>query len=242
MKTRFGATLLILSLAFTAGAQAKDGAKKKGGAKQPDCKTSDTVCKYLVATRQLLAGYQDAIKGQIDVLQKGYAAIGQAVEQGSRDQVEDGLRYERNRRSDQMAGDFIRQWRLVRDYKERLLDYPAQDFKSNRELLELDSLDGSRFVQGLQNLDAEFSKVKALDKVLEGLNLKKSLTDTLGDLGGIAQQTKTEFDTLVCGGLTKDIAAKTAAKTATTNTAESAALQSAIDALNKERTSKSCKN
>ena len=130
-----------------------------------------------------------------------------------------------------MADDFVHQSRPVWHWKEYLLDYAVQDFKSNRELLELNSLDGSRFVQGIQNLQAELGKAQALDKLLDGLNQKKSLMDALGDLAGIAQQTQTQFDALLCPGLKTGLAAAT-----------KAADQAKIDALTKERASKSCKD
>jgi hypothetical protein len=247
MKTKL-AVILVLSIVVPISAQTTSGGKKKGAdkpandPKKPDCKAKDTVCNYIVATRQLLAGYQTAIQGQVDRLQHGYAAVGQIAEEGRRDEIESDLRTERNRRSELMTDELIHQSRPVWHWKEYLLDYAAVDFKSNRELLELNSLDGSRFVQGLQNLGAEFSKVQTLDKLLAGLNEKKSLTDSLKELGGVAQQTKTQFDTLVCAGLKKDLAAKQAQKAALPpgNTDQDAALKAAIDALTKERASKSC--
>jgi ABC-2 type transport system permease protein len=44
------------------------------------------------ATRQLLAGYRQAILGQIDRMEHGYSAVGQAAEQGRRAEVESILR------------------------------------------------------------------------------------------------------------------------------------------------------
>lgn len=101
-----------------------------------------------------MADYHKAIAGQISAQQKAYATVGQAAEQGRRNEVEDGLANERLRRAELMADDFITRYRPISHWKEHLRDYAALDFKNNRELLKLDTIDGSRFLQGVQDLKA----------------------------------------------------------------------------------------
>jgi hypothetical protein len=269
MNPQYGAALLIFSLCFglavPAAAQStnsKNSAKPAAAVtKKPECAPKDVLCNYIVATRALLADYQTAISGQIATVGKGYTSIAQAAEQGHRDEIETGLMNERNQRSELMADDFIHGTKPIWHWKEYLLEYAALDFQANRELLELESTDGSRFLGGIQNLEAEFSQVQALDKLLAGLNEKQSLVDHLKELGDYAQQTKTQFDTLVCAGLKKDLTAKTDAEKAAAQaltqlknavppddkaiaqkTAEDNALKDAITQLTKERTSKACKD
>lgn len=257
------AVVLIFALGIVTTGQAKDKAKPAAEKKPQECKANDVMCNYIVAVRHLLADYQTAIRAQIDATQKGYSATAQAAEQGRRDEVESELRFERNNRSEMLADDFIHGSKPIWHWKEYLLDYAAQDFQANREHLELESTDGTRFLTGIQNLQVEFSKVQALDKLLADLNQKQSILDELKELGAYAAQTKTEFDTAVCSGLKKDIAAKQSAKTATTTAIddlkalpdspdrnkklqqkndESKALSDAITQLQKERTAKACKD
>ena len=235
---------LWLSLPGYAKEKGKPAAENNppAGKKQPKCKAKDLVCNYIVATRKLLADYQTAIRSQMDSAQKSYSATAQATEQGRHDEVQRGLSFERNRRSETLADDFIHGAKPIWHWKDYLLDYAGQDFQANREFLELESTDGVRFLSGIQDLQLEFSKVQALDKLLAALNEKQSLADQLKELGGYAEQTKTEFDKLVCAGLQKDIAAKTqAANAATANTAQSKTLKDAITQLQKESKAKSCK-
>jgi len=263
MYPKYFAALLTLCSMVPAAAQSVDS--KKGAvaavASKPACAQKDVLCNYIVATRAFLADYQTALSGQIDVTSKGYTSIAQAAEQGHRNAIQNGLGNERNQRSDILADDFIHDAKPIWHWKEYLLEYAALDFQANRELLELESTDGSRFLQGLQNLQAELSQVQALDRLLAGLNEKQNLVGHLKELGDYAQTTKTQFDTLVCHGLKKDLAAKTdAAKTAeqalTTlraasrpdekaiaqKTAEDNALTDAIKKLTADRASKGCKD
>jgi len=235
MKTPLILAILILSRAFA----------QQPAERELPCKPKDTVCNTIVATRQLLAGYQKAISEQIARQQAAYAAIAQAAEQGRRADIENKLRTERTHRAETMADDFIQRNRPLTHWKDYLLDYAAQDLKANRELLELDSLDGSRFLEGVQNLQIDFDKLQSLDKVLESLNQKKSVLAGLKDLAAVGQDTKTEFDKLVCDGLKQDLASKQSAKQAADNAkdaAKSAALDLEIKAIQKQRTAKSCKN
>jgi hypothetical protein len=251
MNAKHIAAVLIFSLAIPAASAAK--------AKKAECKPKDLLCNYIVATRQLLADYQTALGGQIKTVKAGYTAIGRTAELGRRDEIATGLMNERNQRSEILADDFIHGAKPVWHWKEYLLDYAAQDFQANRELLELESADGTRFLGGLQNLDAEFSKVQALDNILAGLNEKQNLVDHLKEVGQFAQQTQTDFDTLVCAGLKKDLTAKQASEKTIAQaikdlqaapasaalaqkTDEDKALNAAIKQLTTERTSKGCKD
>jgi hypothetical protein len=267
MNGKSAAALLIFSLCLTLPSasqsdKSENNAKQAAAAtKKPQCAPKDVLCNYIVATRALLADYQTAISTQIGVTNKGYASVAQTAEQGHRDEIETGLMNERNQRSDILADDFIHGTKPTWHWKEYLLEYAASDFQANRELLELESTDGSRFLQGLQNLQAEFSKVQALDQLLAGLNEKQNLVDHLKELGDYAQQTKTQFDTLVCAGLKKDLAAKQDAEKASVHaltqlkaasplddeavaqkTAEDNALKDAVTQLQKERSSKACRD
>jgi hypothetical protein len=243
MKTTWIITVLAVATASRAQSQPKpqgDGEKAEA-----PCKKSDTVCNSIKATRQLLADYQKAIAGQISAQQKSYVKVGQAAEQGRRNEVEDGLANERLRRAELITDDFITFHRPITHWKEYLRDYAALDFKSNRELLELDTLDGSRFLQGVQDLKADFEQVQALDKALAALEKKKSPWEALKDFGAMAKDTKDEFDKLVCAGLNTDLQAKQTAKTAAdaaNDTVKSAALKAAIDTITTEQKNKGCTN
>jgi len=252
MKTTWIITVLAVATACSPAASAPSQPAKKGDAKKADaapkkplCKKTDTVCNSIEATRQLLADYQKAIAGQISAQQKSYVTVGQAAEQGRRNEVEDGLANERLRCAELMADDFITRYRPITHWKEYLRDYAALDFKSNRELLELDTLDGSRFLQGAQDLKADFEQVQALDKALAALEEKKSPWEALKDFGAMAKDTKDEFDKLVCAGLNADLQAKQTAKTAAdtaNDTVKSAALKAAIDTVTAEQKNKGCTN
>lgn len=237
------AVILVMALGLSLPGYAKEKTKPAPAKKKQECKTKDLVCNYIVATRKLLADYQTAIRGQIDAAQKSYTLTAQAAEQGKHDEVDSSLRFERAHRSETLADDFIHGAKPIWRWKDYLLDYGAQDFQANREFLELESTDGVRFLSGIQGLEVEFSKVQALDKLLAGLNQKQSLIDQMKELGSFAEQTKTEFDTLVCAGLKKDIAAKTqAANAVDPKSIQGKALNDAIKKLNNKRTAKSCKD
>ena len=252
MKTTWIITVLAVANACSPAAHAqsqpaeKSPAKKAGATpKKPPCKKNDTVCDSIEATRQLLADYQKAITGQISAQMKSYVTVGEAAEQGRRNEVEDTLANERLGRAELMADDFITRYRPITHWKEYLRDYAALDFKSNRELLELDTLDGSRFLQGVQDLKADFEQGQALDKVLAALEKKKSPWDDLKTFGAIAKDTEDEFDKLVCAGLQTDLQTKQTAKTAadtTNDTVKSAALGAAIDTITTEQKNKGCTN
>jgi hypothetical protein len=240
---RTAAVILIMALGLFVPGQAKEKSKPVPEKKKQECKAKDLVCTYIVATRKLLADYQTAIRTQIDDDQKSYTLTAQAAEQGKHDEVDSSLRFERAHRSETLTDDFIHGAKPIWHWKDYLLDYTAQDFQANREFLELESTDGVRFLSGIQGLEVEFSKVQALDKLLASLNDKQSLIDQLKELGSYAEQTKTEFDALVCAGLKKDIAGKTeAAKSVAAQSVQGKALNDAIKKLTAERTAKSCKD
>jgi hypothetical protein len=155
-----------------------------------------------------LGDYRTALQAQIKLTRRTYARIGAIAEQGRRDEIDINLRTERNRRAEDLADAFASKAKPVARLKEYLLDYAAVDFRVSREMLELESTDGSRYLQGLQNLQVELSKAQVLDEALESLNKKEDLIARLKGLGEFGQSTKTEFDKLVCGGLKKDLAAK----------------------------------
>jgi hypothetical protein len=199
-------------------AAALAAAEDKNGATAPPktCKESDVVCKYIEATRLLLGDYRVALQAQVKLSRRTYAKIGAIAEQGRRDEIDITLRNERNRRSEELADAFAIGAKPVSRWKEYLLDYAALDFRVNREMLELESTDGSRYLQGLQNLQIELAKAQALDEALESLNKKESLIARLKQLGEFGQSSKTEFDKLVCGGLKKDLEAKKEVQKVTT--------------------------
>jgi len=251
MKTTSIITVLAVATACSPAARAQSQLAKKGDAKadaaamKPPCKKRDTVCNSIEAIRHLLADYQKAISEQISAQQKSYATVGQAAEQGRRNEGEDVLANERLQRAELMADDFITRYRPITHWKEYLRDYAALDFKSNRELLELDTLDGSRFLQGVQDLKADFDQVQVLYKALAALEEKKSPWEALKDFGAMAKDTKDEFDKLVCAGLKTDLLAKQTAKTAAdtaNDTVKSAALKAAIDTITTEQKTKGCTN
>lgn len=240
---RTAALTLVLALGLSLSGYAKEKTKPAPEKKKQECKTKDLVCNYIVATHKLLADYQTAIRGQIDSAQKSYTLTAQAAEQGKHDEVDSNLRFERAHRSEMLADDFTHGAKPIWHWKDYVLDYAAQDFQANREFLELESMDGVRFLSGIQGLEVEFSKVQALDKLLAGLNEKQSLIDQLKELGSYAEQTKTEFDALVCAGLKKDIATKTqAANVVAAKSVQGKALNDAITHSKAERTAKSCKD
>jgi hypothetical protein len=262
MNAKHFAAVLIFSIAVPAASQSTDP-NAKGKEMNAKCKPKDLLCNYIVATRQLLADYQTALSGQINTVKAAYTAIGRTAEQGRRDEIVTGLMNERNQRSEMLADDFIHGSKPIWHWKEYLLDYAAQDFQANRELLELESTDGTRFLGGVQSLEAEFSKVQTLDNILAGLNEKQNLVDHLKEVGQFAQQTKTDFDTLVCVGLKKDLTAKQASEKAIDHaikdlqaapasdardkalarkTDEDKALTASIKQLLIERTSNGCKD
>jgi hypothetical protein len=193
--------MFLLSAVLLAAAEEK---------KEAACKPKDVVCNQIAATRQLLADYQKEIRKQIDTTQRAYTSIARAADQGRRDEIELVLMDQRNRRSEQLADAFVNRVRPVWQYKEHLLEYAVQDFQTNRELLELESAGGTRFVEGLLNLEVEFGKAQALDGLLAALNEKKSLLGQAQELGSFGQQAKDEFDKLVCAGLKADLTAKNA--------------------------------
>src|SRR5262245_2016037 len=140
--------ILGLGAACSAAAQPLTAANNK-----PECKPKDIVCRHIVATRQTLADYQKAIRKQISTTQKAYAKIAQAAEQGRSDEIDITLRNQRNRQSETMTDAFIHRARPVFQWKDLLLEYAAQDFEMRREILEIESTDGARFLEGVKSLE-----------------------------------------------------------------------------------------
>ncbi len=210
---------------------------------------------YIMEVRKVLKTYGTQIQAHIKRNEAAYQEIGERAAQGRRDAASGELRYERARRSERLAADFVEGRKPVSMWKDFLKEYGDVDWRMTRELLEKESIDGAEFLTGLASLSYEVAKVDALDTVLSGLEKPETFLDQIQLLQKFGSETVTEFDKKVCAGLKTELTAATQSAAAlqkavaalaeggparTAKEAELKAAQAGATALTKRRTSKKC--
>jgi hypothetical protein len=224
-----------------------------------DCSNpkKNTVPCYITEVRKVLLKYRTDVGKQIQRQETYHASVAQVAAQGRRDEIDGELRYQRARRSERLAAEFIEGRTPVSIWKDALIDYADLDSRRMRELFIQDTTDGSQLLAGIESLKFDAARVDALDKLLKGLQEPDSLSTQVQLLGKFAADTRGEFDKKVCAALKTELAAVT--KQAAALAAEIAALPAGAAtlaakqgelkianaskaALTKQRTAMACKD
>jgi hypothetical protein len=172
-----------------------------------DCSNpkKNTLPCYVVQVRKVLKTYRTQIQGHVKKTEAAYDEVGAKAAQGRRDVADGELRYERARRSERFAADFLEGRKAIATWKDLLKEYGDFDWRITRELLEKESTDGSELLTGLASLNLEVAKVDALDTLFSALEKPDNILEQLQLLQKFASETRTEFDKKVCAGLKAEL-------------------------------------
>lgn len=193
---KFLTTIAMIGLAGAGACWGKDP-------KPLDCSNpkKNTVPCYVVEVRKVLKTYRTQIQANVKKTRASYNEVGENAAQARQDVADGELRYERARRAERLAADFIEGRKPPAIWKDLVKEFGDFDWRITRELLEKESIDGSELLTGLAALNVEVAKIDALDTLFSVLGKRESVLERLTQLQKFGSDTKTEFDKKVCAGL-----------------------------------------
>ncbi len=202
-------------------------------AAEPDCakpSKKNLIPCYVTSVRAVVKKYRTELQTQVRQQQTLYDTVASLAFTGRKDARDGELEFQRNLRSESLAAAFAEGRRPTSTWREALLEYANLDLASARADLEAHIAGEASLLAGLDSLQIDLARLDAFDKILASLQSPPTLTDEIAELGNFAQQTKTDFDKLVCAGLKAQLAAEASANTPTAK------------ALIKARAEKKCKD
>ena len=170
----------------------------------------DEAREFARQTAALLKQRSAELTKKIDAEVTAYGELATILGNAERTVTTTTLRNDRNRRAIDVTADYAEGRRPVSRWQTDLLDYAQVDYAATRELLIAGIDANSRFLQGLQALEIEQTKVDAAAKLLESLETKPSWKDELAAVTDFAKDVKKAIDEK-CAALGKAPATDTVA-------------------------------
>lgn len=187
---------------------------------------------YAKELTNVLDAYQEQVDTKVAAERASYKELSQVYERARQRNIQLMLENDRVESSEKLATAMARADLLPRntDVLQSLHDYADRDFLATREFLQVEADTMAQFLGDIEALEFESETIDELGAALKLLAKPKGHIKRLKDAAVFAQDTKLEFDKLVC----KDIDAALKAKNATLSTlrAESDVLLKELKSLN----------
>ena len=172
-----------------------------------DDKDAQDYAKTLIT---VLDSYQEQVDKKVTAEKDSYKELAAVYERSRERNIEEILEVERVERSEKLATDLVMADHLPRNTEilASLQSYAAQDFTSTKDFLQVEANAQAQFLGDIEALEFESEGLDNLRVALKTLAKPKDRLKRLRDAAVFAQDTKKEFDKLVCQDLDADIKAQ----------------------------------
>ena len=161
----------------------------------------------------VLDSYQEQVDRKVAAEKDSYKELAGVYERARQRNIEQTLEDERVERSEKLATVMVDADHLPRNTAilESLREYADEDFASTRDFLQIETDAQGQFLGDIEALEFESETIDELRVSLKLLAKPKGNLKRMSDAARFAQDTKKEFDKLVC----KDLDAALESKNAT---------------------------
>lgn len=151
----------------------------------------------------VLDSYQEQIDRKVAAEKDSYKELAQVYERARQRNIEQTLEDERVERSEKLATGMAAADHLPRNTEilEGLRAYAEQDFASTRDFLQIETDAQAQFLGDIEALEFESETIDDLRASLKVLAKPKGHLKRIRDAAVFAQDTKKEFDQLICKDL-----------------------------------------
>jgi hypothetical protein len=156
-------------------------------------------------TDELLTEYQKRIDAQIADTTAYYQRAAAVTASETRRVTLDNLEAERNERTTELEADYRENRKPASLYRTHLRDYANEHFDRQKEWLSADLNASAPYLQQLVALESDKATIEAFSKMLKNLAQPRSAIDEIKDMKKFVDDTKTEFNKLVCADIAKQI-------------------------------------
>jgi hypothetical protein len=172
-----------------------------------DDKDAQEYAKTLIT---VLDSYQEQVDKKVTAEKESYKELAAVYERARERNIEGMLEEERVERSEKLATDMVTADHLPRSTEilASLHSYAAQDFTSTKDFLQVEADAQAQFLGDIEALEFESENLDNLRLALKTLSKPKDRLKRLRDAAVFAQDTKKEFDKLVCQDLDAGIKAQ----------------------------------
>ncbi len=187
---------------------------------------------YATELTNVLGAYGEQVETKVTAEKASYKELAQVYERARQRNIEQMLEEDRIESSEKLAVSMAQAKYLPRNPEviQSLHDYADRDFAATREFLQVEADAMAQFLGDIEALEFEAETIDELGAALKTLAKPKGNLKRLKDAAKFAQDTKAEFDKLVCNDVADALKEKTA--TLATRTAERDAIQKELKALN----------
>lgn len=167
-------------------------------------KDAQQYAKQLIA---VLDSYQEQVDRKVTAEKNSYKELAAVYERARERNIEDTLEVERVERAETLASSMIIANHLPRNTEilASLQAYAAQDLTLTKEFLQVEADAQAQFLGDIEALEFESETIDDLRNSLKQLAKPKGKLKRLKDAAEFAEETKKEFDKLICKDLDAEI-------------------------------------